>query len=289
MMSDRSKMSNVFEIADEQLIKNFIEGSDRLLASKQLRLELTGTISQLMAHSGEQIATVQLQQQPKRLLVRKTSSFAQIIDRLARQQNFVNLGDANRAGFTEYKQCPVPAGYRMWHTDPAILWKKWWPTEKFQDKQRFNLEILVNFKDNWYPVQNIVVNAGVFTIKTIAGQLVLKRDSQVLWLDAVPASTTAATTVDLNRDDRSSATDLVDKIHQKKSELNPDRVWDMIKGLEQKLQEQIKSTAELAEKYDRAEQRAVVAEQRLQMIYRYFQQHGINPSDVYTSKAPANS
>lgn len=282
-------MSNVVEIADEQLIKNFIAGSDRLLASKQLRLELTGTVSQLLAHSGEQLAIMQLQQQPKTLLVRKASSFAQIIDRLAPQQDFVNLGDANRAGFVEYKQYPVPAGYRMWSTDPAILWKKWWPTEKFQDKQRFNLEILVNFKDNWYPVQNIVVNGGTFTIKTIAGQLVLKRDSRVLWLDAAPASTTAASMVDSNCDERSAATDLVGKIQQKKSELNPDRGWEMIKGLEQKLQAQIKSTAELSDKYDRAEQRAVVAEQRLQMIYRYFQQNGINPSDVYTSKAPANS
>jgi hypothetical protein len=302
MIGERSQMSNIFELDDNKLIEKFVQGSDRLLASEQLRIEVTGGVSQLMTRNGDTIAMMYLQNKPRSIIVKKTSTFAEIIDRIAIELDFVMFGDASREGFTEYKHYVTPAGYRIWYTDPSILWKKWWPTERFQNKQRFNMDILVNFKGSWYPVQNITVNAGTFTIKTIAGQLVLQRASNVLWLaqimqenstvltatntevEFIPAVSekNSATIADFNS--QLSSANLAKKIQQKQSTIDAAQAWKIIKELEHKLQNQIKLATELEEKYVLAEQRATIAEQRLQMVHQHLHQVGIDPRDIYTQQ-----
>jgi hypothetical protein len=306
MISERSTKSNIFELDDNKLIEKFVQGSNQLLASNNLRLEVNGGLSQLLTRSGDPIAIMYLQNKPKTAIVKHSSPFLELIDRLLIERDFVMFGDATRPGFIEYKHYITPAGYRIWNTDPAILWKKWWPTERFQDKQRFNMDILVSFKNNWYPVQNISVNAGKFTIKTIAGQLVLSREDKVLWLAQIMQESTGTTgilqpqteiaTIDspgerlrqrpteMTGFNTQSSEDLAKKIQQKQQDLNPDQAWSMIKRLEQKLQAQIKLTAEAEDKAIHSEQRATIAEQRLQIIYKYLQSIDINPQDVYKGK-----
>jgi hypothetical protein len=296
MISEKSTVSNIFELDDSKLIEKFVQGSNQLLASDNLRLEVNGGLSQLLARTGESIAIMYLQNKPRTVIIKHNSQFAELIDRLLIERDFVMFGDASRAGFIEYKHYITPAGYRIWYTDPAILWKKWWPTERFQDKQRFNMDILVSFKNNWYPVQNINVNAGTFTIKTIAGQLVLKRDDKVLWLAQILQTQTVATEIQsevtpskfdeklpvvTGFNSQSPSMDLATKIRQKQSEINADRSWLMIKKLEEKLQAQIELTHEAQEQLDRSENRATIAEQRLQVVYKYLQKMGIDPKTIY--------
>jgi hypothetical protein len=297
MISEQSTMSNIFELDDSKLIEKFAQGSNQLLASTSLRLEVNGGLSQLMNRNGDSIAIMYLQTKPRTVIVKHNSQFLELIDR-----QFVMFGDASRAGFIEYKHYVTPAGYRIWYTDPSILWKKWWPTERFQNKQRFNMDILVSFKNNWYPVQNINVNGGTYTIKTIAGQLILKRDDKVLWLaqtmqpqgatgnlqqEVIPATAAQApTATGLNSQSytKSLSADLAKKIQQKQSEINPDQAWVMIKNLEQKLQSQIKLNTEIEEKFNQLEHRAIIAEQRLQVVHNYLQEIGVNPQSIYTDK-----
>jgi hypothetical protein len=302
MIGERSQMSNIFELDDNKLIEKFVQGSDRLLASNGLRIEVNGGVSQLLTRTGNTIAMMYLQNKPRTIIVKKTSNFAEIVDRIAIELDFVNFGDASRDGFTEYKHYVTPAGYRIWYTEPSILWKKWWPTERFQNKQRFNMDILVNFKGSWYPVQNINVNAGTFTIKTIAGQLALKRNDKVLWLaqimqeqstlsapdpQAESAEKSAATADELNA--QLSSTSLAKKIQQKQSTINAAQAWKIIKELEQKLQVQIKQVTELEEKCTTSEQRATIAEQRLQMVHKHLHQIGIDPRDIYAQKVSVDN
>ncbi|WP_373540734.1 hypothetical protein [Chamaesiphon sp.] len=296
-------MSSVFELDDEKLIEQFTQGNDRLLVSANLRIELNGGVTQLFTRSGEAIAIMYLQNKPRSVIVKHSSPFVKSLDRLLIDRDFVKFGNANRPGFTEYKHFVTPAGYRIWHTEPAVLWKKWWPTERFQDKQRFNMDILVNFKHNWYPVQNIIVNAGMFTIKTIAGQLELKREDRVLWLaQIVPDSTNttgnisqsiATTPIEQPHPPSGlnvrSPEDLAKKIHQKQLEINPDRAWSIIKKLEQQLQAQVQLTTAAEDKASQLENRAVIAEQRLQILYKHLQEIGVNPRDIYSrNKNTAN-
>jgi hypothetical protein len=302
MMNVKSATPNIFEVDDHKLIEKFVQGSDRLLATANLRLEVNAGVSQLLTRSGDPIAIMYLQNKPRTLIVKHSCQFSELIDRLSTERDFVMFGDASRAGFIEYKHYVTPAGYKILYTEPAILWKKWWPTEKFQDKQRFNMDILVSVKHNWYPVQNINVNAGIFTIKTIAGQLVLKRDGKVLWLaqstqalspeqlpiqpDVSPITVAQQPnqTVSSTPIHASSASDLTEKIQRKQSAIDPDRAWTMIKQLEEKLQSQIKLNTETEAKLNRAESRTIVAEQRLQVIYKYLKGIGIDPQDIYSGK-----
>jgi hypothetical protein len=315
MFSERSKMSNNFEIDDRKLIEKFVQGSSQLIASTNLRLDVNGTVSQLMSRSGETIAFMYLQSKPRTVIIKNNPSILEIIDPLLLDRDFVLIGTANRTGFIEYKHYVTPAGYRIWYTDPSILWKKWWPTERFQDKQRFNMNILVNFKDNWYPVQNISLNAGTFTIKTIAGHLVLPRESKVLWLaqimqeqrsasvtnDRVESKSVVANPVpqipELNTQIPSN--DITDKLqHQSEidskqawsviedleQKLQAEQAWTMIKELEKKLQSQIQISEAIGKKLTRSEHRAIIAEQRLQMVHEYLHKMGVNPQDVYGVK-----
>ena len=301
MISKQSKMSDIFELDDNKLIEKFSQGSDRLLASQNLRLEVNGKLSQLIAGNGESIAIMYLQNKPRNVIVKNNCAFTQLIDSSLIDLNFVLMGDASRAGFSEYRHYETPAGYRVWYTDPSILWKKWWPTERFHDKQRFNMDILVNIKDNWYPVQGIEVNSRTFTIKTIAGQLVLKRDrDKVLWLAQVMLDGAAMAPVmeaevaanaghsrqpEFTSQVQNSQTsaNLAAKIQQKQSEINSAQAWTMIKELEQKLQAQIKLAAEAQEQSTRSEHRAMIAEQRLKVVYRHLEKIGVNPQDIYSA------
>jgi hypothetical protein len=291
MISEKSAMSNIFDLDDTQLIEKFAQGSNQLLASANFRLEVSGNLSQLLARNGDSIAIMYLDGKPRTVIVKHGSSFLEVIDRLLIERDFVMFGDASRAGFIEYKHYVTPAGYRILHTDPAILWKKWWPTEKFQDKQRFNMNILVSFKNSWYPVQNITVAGGTFTIKTIAGQLILKRDDKVLWLaqnmsdraettGIQPEAAATASLPTIARLDRHVSADLAKKIQQKHSEINPDQAWSMIKKLEQKLQAQIKVNSELEARFDRLTKRSKIVEQRLQIFDNYLKQIGVDPQDL---------
>jgi hypothetical protein len=296
MFSKQSTMSNTFELDDNKLIEKFVQGSNQLLASANLRLEVNGGLSQLLARNGDPIAIMYLQNKPRTAIVKHSSPFIELIDRLLIDRDFVMFGDASRLGFIEYKHFITPAGYRVWHTDPSILWKKWWPTERFQNKQRFNMDVLVSFKNNWYPVQNITVNAGTFTIKTIAGQIVLNRDGKVLWLAQIMQEQIAMPTaniqpaftpvmpVETQVKSQPLSADLAQKIQQKQSEINADKAWAIIKKLESKLQAQIKLNTETQDKFTQLENRAIIAEQRLEIIYKHLQQIGIDPQDIYNRK-----
>jgi hypothetical protein len=155
---------------------------------------------------------------------------------------------------------------------------------------------LVSLKDNWYPVQDINVHGGTFTIKTIAGQLVLKRNNKVLWLAQIMQESEAANAeiqhgvanIDAVVPDltpqlsmRDSSANLATKIQQKQTELNSDQGWKIIKELEQKLQAQIKLCREADDKLNQAEHRAMIAEQRLEIVHKYLDRIGVNPQNVY--------
>ena len=295
MISELSTKSNIFELDDTKLVEQFVQGSNQLLASTNLRLEVNGGVSQLLLRSGDAIAIMYLQTKPQTVIIKHKAHFSKLVDRVLIDRGFVLIGDAARTGFIEYKHYITPAGYKISYTDPSILWKKWWPTERFQNKQRFNMDILVNFKDNWYPVQGIHVNAGIFTIKMIAGQLVLKRDSKVLWLAqsnqapiaqssqaALPAAVDPVTNkVDAQPYTRSISTDLAQKIQEKQLKVDPDRVMLIIHELEEKLKAQAKLNQETEAKFKELESRAIIAEQRLQIAYKFLDKAGFDRQDLY--------
>jgi hypothetical protein len=276
-------MSSTFNSDDIKLIEKFVQGSNQLLASERVRMETTGVISQVITKAGEVAAIMYLQNKPRTALIKVDSAYADQLAGNLEEQNFVLIGKSKRAGYLEYHQHIVPTGYKTWYTEPAALWKKWWPTERFQNKQRFNMNILVRMKDNWYPVQHIVIDAGVFIIKTLVGQVNVRNNEQLLWLSQIPVeSITPATSQtdawsqspevqkELNKQEapRVAVTSIVSETIVTPA---PPTYTEQLQELERKLYKQQRTTIVTEQRAISAERRAANAEKQLVLLQAQLQ------------------
>jgi hypothetical protein len=267
-------MSSIFNSGDTKLIQKFAQGSNQLLSNDRVRLETSAGVSQVISQSGEILGIMYLQRQPRTALIKAGSAYAEKFSEHLIDRDFVLLGDAKLSGFLEYRHYVTPAGYRVQYTEPAILWKKWWPTERFQNKQRFNMNILVRLNDNWYPIQTIVVEAGRFTIKTLPGQIEIKGNEQLLWLFQMPTADKVADQTTIPTDGAES-TDAWDKAAEVtsarpvKSEMMspPPKAPD----LETRLQQQQRATIAAEERAMEAEQLLALAQQKITALQRRIQ------------------
>jgi hypothetical protein len=265
-------MSSIFNSGDTKLIQKFAQGSNQLLSNDRVRLETNAGVSQVIAQSGEILAIMYLQRQPRTALIKSGSAYADKLSEHLIDRDFVLLGDAKLSGFLEYRHYVTPAGYRVQYTEPAILWKKWWPTERFQNKQRFNMNILVRLNDNWYPIQNIVVEAGRFTIKTLPGQIDIKSNEQLLWLYQMPTADKPDETSTLEGGDGTDAWDKaadVTDVRSTKSELPAQpKAPPKAPDLETRLKQQQRATIAAEERAMEAEQQLALAEQKIAALQR---------------------
>jgi hypothetical protein len=272
-------MSSIFNSGDTKLIQKFAQGSNQLLSNDRVRLETSAGVSQVIAQNGEILAIMYLQRQPRTALIKAGSAYAEKLSEHLIDRDFVLLGDAKLSGFLEYRHYVTPAGYRVNYTEPAILWKKWWPTERFQNKQRFNMNILVRLNDNWYPIQTIVVEAGRFTIKTLPGQIDIKSNEQILWLYQMPAAGKSEdnTAANIKGDEGTDAWDKaadVSNIRPASSEMMPPlqpKAPPKAPDLETRLQQQQRATIAAEERAMEAEQQLALAEQKIAALQRRIQ------------------
>jgi hypothetical protein len=266
-------MSSIFNSGDTKLIQKFAQGSNQLLSNDRVRLETNAGVSQVIAQSGEILAIMYLQRQPRTALIKAGSIYAEKLSEHLIDRDFVLLGDAKLSGFLEYRHYVTPAGYRVQYTEPAILWKKWWPTERFQNKQRFNMNILVRLNDNWYPIQNIVVEAGRFTIKTLPGQIDIKSNEQLLWLYQMPTAENPEATSTLEGGEGTDAWDKaadVTDMRSTHSEIMPPAP-PKAPNLEAMLKQQQRATIAAEERAMEAEQQLALAEQKIAALQRRIQ------------------
>jgi hypothetical protein len=260
-------MSSIFNSGDTKLIQKFAQGSNQLLSNERMRLETSAGVSQVIASNGEIVGIMYLQRQPRTALIKVGSDYAAKLSEHLIDRDFVLIGDAKLSGYQEYRHYVTPAGYRVNFTEPAILWKKWWPTERFQNKQRFNMNILVRLNDNWYPIQNIVVEAGTFTIKALPGQLTIKSNEQLLWLCQMPAPETLVVEDATDVWDRTPDTGLNTEVIAKEA-VAPPPAPPATAELEARLQKQKRATIIAEQRAMEAEQRLALAEQKIAALQR---------------------
>jgi hypothetical protein len=200
---------NNFIIDDATLIQKFAEGTTELLASHNLRIENLGGQIKLTTKRSEILALITLSAKKRSALLKQGSQYFEQINEILLKNNFVDHGQSKQKDFIEYQQYQAPAGYQVFYTEAVVLWKKWWPTQRHSNQLKLN--ILFYTRNQWYPIQNITVHEAVFEIKTLAGQITLKRDDKVFWAHKLPQPKILEKVVE-SPENNSSATIIENKI-----------------------------------------------------------------------------
>ncbi|MBW4576935.1 MAG: hypothetical protein KME08_16805 [Aphanothece sp. CMT-3BRIN-NPC111] len=237
-------------IDDATLIQKFAQGETSLVANKNLRLGSTGDRLQLTTAKSEIIGLLAWVDKRRVALIKPTSQYWELINEILQKNNFVYWGDSKQKGFVEYQKWVPPSGYKIHYTEAVALWKKWWPTQRYQNQHKFNLNLLIFIKNNWYPLQNITVNEGIFYIKTLVSQLTLSGSEKVVW-----ATELAKQIANLNIDNIDSkpdpATTNLTKTEVYERQIKSEKIYNTLSnnGLESSPQRNIKPETEPVSEY----------------------------------------
>jgi hypothetical protein len=146
------------------------------------------------------------------------------------------------------------------------------------------MNILVRMKDNWYPVQNIVVDAGIFTIKTLVGQIKVRSSEQMLWLSQIPPDTEIISNgLDawsqspevqkelIKQEIPAPPTAMMANSREAIAVPAPPSVQNQVQELERKLYKQQRATLIAEQRAILAERRALAAEEQLAFLQNQLQ------------------
>lgn len=174
-------------LSDEQLLKYFVQGDTRILASNNLRLDYKANTAQISHRkTGEVLAIFKPLEKPYCIYLRENNQYEDLLIKVFLENKFIPLtGLDKHNGFVIYQQHEIPNGYQINYTDTVALWKTWWPTRRHQRSYAIMIDILVFFREQWYPIQDMMGHDGIFYIKTLVGEISLAPTDKLVWLNKV--------------------------------------------------------------------------------------------------------
>lgn len=180
-----TKNLDLKNLDDLQLIKLFVQGETRVLSSNNLRLEYKAGTSQLTTvNNHEVIAIFKTLSKPRSIFIQEESKYQYLISNILLENKFIPIGlTAKNQGLFEYQQYDIPVGYRVNYTDTITLWKSWWPNRRHQRSYAIMIDILIFVRDEWYPIQDMVGDNGIFYIKTLVAEISLGSTDKIVWLN----------------------------------------------------------------------------------------------------------
>ncbi len=168
------------------IIRNFITGDNTLVSNQDIRIETALNSVQLINKKGEVLAFIKSEENQKFCLIKNDSPYREVLNLILLESNFLPIGKSEQQqGFFEYKHSDVPAGYKLNWTEAQTLWKIWWPSQKRKFAAGLQLDILINQKNQWYPIQEFVGTEGFFKIKTLIGEITLRFQDKVVWINKI--------------------------------------------------------------------------------------------------------
>ncbi len=177
---DERKTPSILD--DANLIKKFVKGETQLLANQNLRIDFGSERIELSTRQGVIIGLYTLNTKPASVLIRSGSQYNELFHEVLSEHHFILIGKSHHKGFVEYQQYIPPKGYKVNSTTAVLLWRNWWMGERNSHKHEIRMEILVYFKNRWYPISEITSDQGTFYIKTLLGELTLNSGEQVIWI-----------------------------------------------------------------------------------------------------------
>ncbi|MCU0548167.1 MAG: hypothetical protein MUC48_02355 [Leptolyngbya sp. Prado105] len=168
------------KLNDVELIRKFVQGEISFLANQNLRLEPVFNSAQLLAKKGELIATAKLAGQIRSVLVRQSSIYQELVNRILTDHQYLPTG-INDRGLVEYEHSPIPPGYEANYTEVRHLWKAW--RTHYSRKQ--NLSVLIRSNKAWLPVQKIEFGQENFFIQVPGDEKMLCVSDRLIWLSPI--------------------------------------------------------------------------------------------------------
>ncbi len=165
------------KLDDFGLVQKFVEGKLSLLANQNLRIEPAFNTAQLLAKKGELIASVKLVGQIRAVLVRQSSTYQELVDRVLVAQQYIPTG-INAQGLVEYEHCPIPPGYEVNYTEVRQLWKAW----RTHYSRHSNASLLIRAGQDWLPIQKIEFGLENFFIHVPGDEKMMHLSDRIIWL-----------------------------------------------------------------------------------------------------------
>lgn len=185
------------KIDDITLIRKFIQGELTLLANNNLRVEPAFNTAQLLAKRGELLATAKLVGQIRSILVRQSSVYEELINRILSEHRYIPT-HINEQGLVQYEPCPIPDGYELNYTEVRQLWKIWRVCYCKHDYSQRNRPrkpdaqaLLIRRDKGWAPIIFISYAQENFFIEIPGDEIMLYSSDRLVWLNPAPKSDAA--------------------------------------------------------------------------------------------------
>jgi len=172
------------KLDDLALIQKFVEGELSFLANQNLRIEPAFNTAQLLAKKGELIATAKLVGQIRAVLVRQSSTYQELVNRVLVSRQYIPIGISDR-GLVQYEYCPIPSGYEANYTEVRQLWKAW----RSHYSRHSNATLLIRSGSSWLPVRKIEFGQDSnFFIQVPGDERMLGAIDRLIWLSPIDAT-----------------------------------------------------------------------------------------------------
>jgi hypothetical protein len=175
------------KLDDVELVQKFVQGELNFIANQNLRLEPVCNSAQLLAKKGDLIATTKLAGQIRAVLVRQSSAYHDLVNRVLTEHHYLPT-QVNDRGLTQYEPCAIPAGYAAHYTQVRHLWRAWRTHPPYKSHQAY----LIQSNNTWRPVQNIECGQQLFFIHVSGEEKMLCSTDHLCWLSPTDTAPTAS-------------------------------------------------------------------------------------------------
>ncbi|MDG2990476.1 hypothetical protein L3556_05945 [Candidatus Synechococcus calcipolaris G9] len=168
----------------KEFVSNLVENKSRMLANRQLRVEILFDEVQLTCHKDGMIARMKTDTQPIALEVREISSYRGLLQDILIDFNIFLIGKASTKGFFRYEPRSIPDGYDLQYTEAGVLWKDRWNRGR-RNKNRGQLtgvDAMFLHRGTWYPIQNVTAGNGFVVLRTLGDEATMSASDFIPWL-----------------------------------------------------------------------------------------------------------
>ncbi len=172
----------------QEFFRNSIEKKEVLLANSSLKAEMVYNTNQLIAKKEGLIATTKLTNTIPEFLINSNSSYWELMNETLANYSYILTEEIDHRGFTKYKYCSIPKGYKMQCTKSVLLWQSWWKYRKSTSQLGIPMDILIQTRDSWYGIKDLNISDGLLYIKTLVNEIAIHSEDMVIWLSKIESN-----------------------------------------------------------------------------------------------------